>query len=60
MGPGTTPGLSFDPARSRLIVKGLMWLAEPIFLVPEYVFIAAAAGIGLTVSITGGSIKKYM
>ncbi|ELP25239.1 hypothetical protein F385_1650 [Pantoea agglomerans 299R] len=37
-----------------------MWLAEPIFLVPEYVFIAAAAGIGLTVSITGGSIKKYM
>ncbi len=36
-----------------------MWLAEQIFLVPEYVSKAAAAGIRLTVSITGRSIKKY-
>ncbi|EHM2229256.1 DUF4400 domain-containing protein [Salmonella bongori] len=32
----------------------------PIFLVPESVFIPAAAGIGLAVSMTGGSFKKFV
>ncbi|HAU3224332.1 TPA: TIGR03747 family integrating conjugative element membrane protein [Salmonella enterica subsp. houtenae] len=45
---------------SSLIATGLAWLAVPIFLVPEYVFIPAAAGIGLAVSMTGGSFKKYV
>lgn len=45
---------------SSLIATGLVWLAVPIFLVPESVFIPAAAGIGLAVSMTGGSFKKYV
>ncbi|MEG5546697.1 TIGR03747 family integrating conjugative element membrane protein [Enterobacter asburiae] len=45
---------------SSLIVTGLVWLGVPIFLVPEYVFIPAAAGIGLAISMTGGSFKKYI
>ncbi|MCG3548920.1 TIGR03747 family integrating conjugative element membrane protein [Salmonella enterica subsp. diarizonae] len=45
---------------SSLVATGLVWLAVPIFLVPEYVFIPAAAGIGLAVSMTGGSFKKYV
>ncbi|WP_419963595.1 hypothetical protein [Pantoea vagans] len=31
---------------SSLIAKGLVWLAVPIFLVSEYVFIAAWQGLG--------------
>lgn len=45
---------------SSLAATGLVWLAMPIFLVPESVFIPAAAGIGLAVSMTGGSFKKYV
>jgi integrating conjugative element membrane protein (TIGR03747 family) len=43
-----------------LIATGVVWLAVSIFLVPEYVFIPAAIGIGLAVSITGGSFKKHV
>ncbi|HEF0058160.1 TPA: TIGR03747 family integrating conjugative element membrane protein [Citrobacter freundii] len=63
-GAGHESGFVYHHARrmisSSLIATGLMWLAVPIFLVPESVFIPAAAWIGLAVSITGGSFKKYV
>ncbi|OQV34779.1 integrating conjugative element membrane protein [Serratia nematodiphila] len=63
-GAGHESGFVYHHARrmisSSLIVTGLVWLAVPIFLVPEYVFKPAAAGIGLAVSMTGGSFKKYV
>lgn len=63
-GAGHESGFVYHHAKrmisSCLIATGLMWLAVPIFLVPEYVFIPAAAGIGLAVSMTGGSFKKYV
>ncbi|RPH29292.1 TIGR03747 family integrating conjugative element membrane protein [Buttiauxella warmboldiae] len=61
---GHESGFVYHHARrmisSSLIATGLVWLAIPIFLEPEYVFIPAAAGIGLAVSMTGGSFKKYV
>ncbi|EPC8060020.1 TIGR03747 family integrating conjugative element membrane protein [Yersinia enterocolitica] len=63
-GAGHESGFVYHHARrmisSCLIATGLVWLAVPIFVVPEYVFIPAAAGIGLAVSMTGGSFKKYV
>jgi len=63
-GAGHESGFVYHHARrmisSSLIATGLVWLAVPVFLVPEYVFIPAAAGIGLAVSMTGGSFKKYV
>lgn len=63
-GAGHESGFVYHHARrmisSSLIATGLEWLAVPIFLVPEYVFIPAAAGVGLAVSMTGGSFKKYV
>lgn len=63
-GAGHESGFVYHHARrmigSSLAATGLVWLAVPIFLVPEYVFIPAAAGIGLAVSMTGGSFKKYV
>lgn len=63
-GAGHESGFVYHHARrmisSCLIATGLVWLAVPIFLVPEYVIIPAAAGIGLAVSMTGGSFKKYV
>lgn len=63
-GAGYESGFVYHHARrmiaSSLVAAGLVWLAVPIFLVPESVFIPAAAGIGLAVSMTGGSFKKYV
>jgi len=63
-GAGHESGFVYHHARrmisSSLIATGLVWLALPFFLVPEYVFIPAATGIGLAVSMTGGSFKKYL
>lgn len=63
-GAGHESGFVYHHAKrmisSSLIATGLVWLAVPFFLVPEYVFIPAAAGIGLAVSMTGGSFKKYV
>ncbi|EFT6738913.1 DUF4400 domain-containing protein [Salmonella enterica] len=63
-GAGHESGFVYHYARrmivSSLVATGLVWLAMPIFLVPEYMFIPAAAGIGLAVSMTGGSFKKYV
>ncbi|KDX71891.1 hypothetical protein AD28_0852 [Escherichia coli 2-210-07_S4_C3] len=63
-GAGHESGFVYHHARrmisASLIAAGLVWLAGPIFFVPEYVFIPAAAGIGLAVSMTGGSFKKYV
>lgn len=61
---GHESGFVYHHARrmigSILAATGLVWQAVPIFLVPEYMFIPAAAGIGLAVSMTGGSFKKYV
>lgn len=63
-GAGHESGFVYHHARrmisSSLAATGLVWLAVRIFLVPEYLFIPAAAGIGLAVSMTGGSFKKYV
>ncbi|WP_375602435.1 TIGR03747 family integrating conjugative element membrane protein [Enterobacter hormaechei] len=63
-GAGHESGFVYHHARrmiaSSLAATGLVWLAVPIFLVPEYVFIPAAAGIGLAVFLTISSFKKYI
>lgn len=63
-GAGHESGFVYLHARrmisSSLIATGMVWLAVPVFLVPEYVFIPTAAGIGLAVSMTGGFFKKYV
>lgn len=63
-GAGHESGFVYHHARrmisSCLIATGLVWLAEPVFLEPEYVLMPAAAGIRLAVSMTGGSFKKYV
>lgn len=63
-GAGYESGFVYHHARrmisSSLIATGLVWLAVPVFLEPVYVFIPAAAGIGLAVSMAGGSFKKYV
>lgn len=63
-GAGHESGFVYHHARrmiaSSLMATGLVWLAVPVFLEPEYVFIPAAAGVGLAVSMTGGAFKKYV
>jgi integrating conjugative element membrane protein (TIGR03747 family) len=63
-GAGHESGFVYHHARrmiaSSLATTGLVWLTVPVFFVPEYVFIPTAAGIGLAVSVTGGSFKKYV
>ncbi|MDM3339782.1 DUF4400 domain-containing protein [Citrobacter sp. Cb043] len=61
---GHESGFVYHHARrmisSSLIATGLVWLVVPIFLVPEHMFIPSSAGIGLAVSMTSGSFKKYI
>lgn len=63
-GAGHESGFVYHHARrmisSSLIATGLVWLVVPIFLVPEHMFIPSSAGIGLAVSMTSGSFKKYI
>ncbi|AKE60094.1 TIGR03747 family integrating conjugative element membrane protein [Citrobacter farmeri] len=63
-GAGHESGFVYHHARrmisSCLIATGLMWLAAPIFLVPEYVLIPGAILIGLAVSVSSGAFKKYI
>lgn len=63
-GAGHESGFVYHHARrmaaSSLAATGLLWLALPVFLEPEYVFIPATAGVGLAVSMTGGAFKKYV
>ncbi|EDM1756890.1 TIGR03747 family integrating conjugative element membrane protein [Salmonella enterica] len=63
-GAGHESGFVYHHARrmisSSLIATGLVWLAVPIFLVPEYVLVLGAVGSGLTVSVAAGIFKKYL
>lgn len=63
-GAGHESGFVYHHARrmisSSLIATGLVWLAVPIFLEPEYVLIPGALGIGLALSATLGAFKKHL
>ncbi|EGT5658681.1 DUF4400 domain-containing protein [Citrobacter braakii] len=45
---------------SSLAATELVWLAVPIFLVPGYVLMLRATGIGLALSVPCGAFKKYI
>ncbi|EPC8060017.1 DUF4400 domain-containing protein [Yersinia enterocolitica] len=45
---------------SSLAATGLVWLAAPIFLVPGYVLMLRATGIGLALYVSCGAFKKYI
>lgn len=63
-GAGHESGFVYHHARgmisSSLMATGLVWLALPFYLEPEYVLMPGAMGIGLAVSMTGGAFKKYV
>lgn len=63
-GAGHESGFVYHHARrmisSSLIATGLVWLAVPIFLEPEYVLIPGAILIGLTASVAFGAFKKHL
>ncbi|EIP3949438.1 TIGR03747 family integrating conjugative element membrane protein [Salmonella enterica] len=63
-GAGHESGFVYHHARrmisSGLIATGLVWLAVPYVLEPEYVLMTGAMGIGLAVSVTLGAFKKYL
>ena len=63
-GAGHESGFVYHYARrmisSSLIATGLVWLAVPIFLEPEYVLILGVVLIGLTISVSVGAFKKYL
>ncbi|HBC5609530.1 TPA: TIGR03747 family integrating conjugative element membrane protein [Klebsiella oxytoca] len=63
-GAGHESGFVYNHARrmisSSLIVTGLVWLAVPVFLVPDYVLILGVILIGLTISVSVGAFKKYL
>ena len=62
-GAGHESGFVYHHARrmisSSLIATGLVWLAVPIFLGPEYILVSGAIAIGLVISVTLGAFKKY-
>lgn len=61
---GHESGFVYHHARrmisSSLIATGLVWLAVPIFLVPEYVLMPGAVGIGIAVSVAASAFKKHI
>lgn len=63
-GAGHESGFVYHHARrmisSSLIATGLVWLAVPIFLEPDYVLILGVILIGLTISVSVGAFKKYL
>lgn len=63
-GAGHESGFVYHHAKrmigSSLAATGLVWLAVPIFLEPEYVLIPGALGIGLALSATLGAFKKHL
>lgn len=63
-GAGHESGFVYHHARrmisSSLIATGLVWLAVPVFLVPEYVLMLGSLIIGVTVSVDIGTFKKYL
>lgn len=63
-GAGHESGFVYHHARrmisSSLITTGLVWLAVPVFLEPEYVLVLGAVGIAIAISVTTGAFKKYV
>ncbi|EBP0011637.1 TIGR03747 family integrating conjugative element membrane protein [Salmonella enterica] len=63
-GAGHESGFVYHHARrmisSSLAATGLVWLAVPVFLEPEYVLILGVILIGLTISVSVGAFKKYL
>ncbi|EEB1957722.1 TIGR03747 family integrating conjugative element membrane protein [Salmonella enterica] len=63
-GAGHESGFVYHHARrmadSSLVAMGLVWLAVPVFLEPEYVLVLGAVGIAIAISVTTGAFKKYV
>lgn len=63
-GAGHESGFVYHHARrmigSSLAATGLVWLAVPVFLTPEYILVSGAVEIGIAISIALGSFKKYI
>ena len=63
-GAGHEAGFIYHHARrmadSSLVATGLVWLAVPVFLEPEYVLVLGAVGIAIAISVTTRAFKKYV
>lgn len=63
-GAGHESGFVYHHARrmiaSSLAATGLVWLAVPVFLVPEYVLMPGVVGMGLAISMAVGAFKKHV
>ncbi|WP_154923338.1 TIGR03747 family integrating conjugative element membrane protein [Klebsiella grimontii] len=63
-GAGHESGFVYHHARrmiaTSLVATGLVWLAVPIFLEPEYVFMPGAVLIGVAGSVATGAFKKHL
>ncbi|ECF6920312.1 TPA: TIGR03747 family integrating conjugative element membrane protein [Salmonella enterica subsp. enterica serovar Belem] len=63
-GAGHESGFVYHHAKrmiaSSLAATGLVWLAVPYVLEPEYVMMTGAMSIGLAVSVAVGVFKKYL
>lgn len=63
-GAGHESGFVYHHARrmlgSSLAATGLVWLAVPVFFVPEYVLVPGAVVIGIAMSVASGAFKKYV
>lgn len=63
-GAGHESGFVYHHARrmisSSLIATGLVWVAVPVFLEPEYVFMPGAVLIGVAGSVATGAFKKHL
>lgn len=63
-GAGHESGFVYHHAKrmisSSLIATVLVWLAEPVFLEPEYVLVLGTVGIVIAISVATGAFKKYV
>ena len=63
-GAGHESGFVYHHARrmisSSLIATGLVWLAEPVFLEPEYALMPGGILVGLTIAVAIGAFKKFV
>ncbi|HCL5284641.1 TPA: DUF4400 domain-containing protein [Salmonella enterica] len=63
-GAGHESGFVYHHARrmisASLAATGLVWLAEPVFLEPEYVLVLGTVGIVIAISVATGAFKKYV
>ncbi|EPB2248848.1 DUF4400 domain-containing protein [Citrobacter youngae] len=63
-GAGHESGFVYHHAKrmisSSLIATVLVWLAEPVFLKPEYVLVLGTVGIVIAISVATGAFKKYV